>query len=265
MLDRAQLLAMPQAQRNVANRLRRRMVDHPDMDRRTPSRPGQGRRGCNLPVGACDIPAKIRRVQPGRSAVQPGAPPRLPSGTTGQRRGPVRRSRLSRTHHRSGHPVRGAQHQMGALHRLRRTLRMPLRSNSSRLAGWFRSFYGAHLLTLLTLLTSFALVGYVVQVIGLTALWDPAVRWQGIRCGSSGRSSCMTGSSSSFRSTRSPTARSHECCGEGGPAPRRCPLLTTCGYRSWPAGCRSCSSFPESPGKAPAATWPPPAKPKNPS
>lgn len=48
------------------------------------------------------------------------------------------------------------------------------------LHGRIRSFYGAHPLHLLTLLACFALAGYVVRVIGLTALWNPAVWWQGI-------------------------------------------------------------------------------------
>ncbi len=44
----------------------------------------------------------------------------------------------------------------------------------------FRTFYGAHPLHLLAVLASFALLGYVVSVLGPTALWNPSVWWQSI-------------------------------------------------------------------------------------
>ncbi len=44
----------------------------------------------------------------------------------------------------------------------------------------FRTFYGAHPLHLLVVLAGFALLGYVVSVLGLTALWNPTVWWQSI-------------------------------------------------------------------------------------
>ncbi len=46
--------------------------------------------------------------------------------------------------------------------------------------GRFRAFYGAHPLHLLALLASFALVGYVISVLGPVALWNPDVWWQSI-------------------------------------------------------------------------------------
>ncbi len=44
----------------------------------------------------------------------------------------------------------------------------------------FRKFYGANPLHLLALLASFALLGYVVSVVGPVTLWNPAVWWQSI-------------------------------------------------------------------------------------
>jgi len=44
----------------------------------------------------------------------------------------------------------------------------------------FRTFYGAHPLHLLAVLASFALLAYVVSVVGPVALWNPSVWWQSI-------------------------------------------------------------------------------------
>lgn len=44
----------------------------------------------------------------------------------------------------------------------------------------FTRFYGAHPLHLLTLLASFALVGYVISVLGTSQLWNSRVWWQSI-------------------------------------------------------------------------------------
>lgn len=44
----------------------------------------------------------------------------------------------------------------------------------------FRKFYGAHPLHLLALLASFALVGYVISVLGPAGLWNTDVWWQSI-------------------------------------------------------------------------------------
>ncbi len=44
----------------------------------------------------------------------------------------------------------------------------------------FRTFYGSHPLHLLTVLASFALVGYVISVAGPATLWNPTVWWQSI-------------------------------------------------------------------------------------
>ncbi len=44
----------------------------------------------------------------------------------------------------------------------------------------FRKFYGANPLHLLALLASFALLGYIVSVLGPVALWNPNVWWQSI-------------------------------------------------------------------------------------
>ncbi len=44
----------------------------------------------------------------------------------------------------------------------------------------FRAVYGAHPLHLLVVLTSFAVFGYVIYVMGLSTLWDPDVWWQSI-------------------------------------------------------------------------------------
>ncbi len=44
----------------------------------------------------------------------------------------------------------------------------------------FRAFYGAHPLHLLAVLASFALLGYIVSVVGPAALWKPSVWWQSI-------------------------------------------------------------------------------------
>jgi hypothetical protein len=44
----------------------------------------------------------------------------------------------------------------------------------------FRDFYGAHPLHLLALLASFALLGYIISVLGPVALWNPDVWWQSI-------------------------------------------------------------------------------------
>jgi hypothetical protein len=44
----------------------------------------------------------------------------------------------------------------------------------------FRRHYGAHPLHLLTLLASFALVGYVIATVGAKQLWNPHVWWQSI-------------------------------------------------------------------------------------
>jgi len=44
----------------------------------------------------------------------------------------------------------------------------------------FRTFYGAHPLHLLAVLASFALLGYIVSVVGPAALWNPSVWWQSI-------------------------------------------------------------------------------------
>ena len=44
----------------------------------------------------------------------------------------------------------------------------------------FRAVYGSHPLHLLTLVAGFALFGYVLATIGLTALWNPGTWWQSI-------------------------------------------------------------------------------------
>jgi len=44
----------------------------------------------------------------------------------------------------------------------------------------FRAVYGSSPLHLLAMLGCFALLGYVLSVIGLTALWNPKVWWQSI-------------------------------------------------------------------------------------
>jgi len=44
----------------------------------------------------------------------------------------------------------------------------------------FRRFYGAHPLHLLTLVASFALVGYVISLLGVHSLWNDRVWWQSI-------------------------------------------------------------------------------------
>jgi hypothetical protein len=44
----------------------------------------------------------------------------------------------------------------------------------------FKQFYGGHPLHLLTLLASFALVGYVISVLGPHQLWNSRVWWQSI-------------------------------------------------------------------------------------
>jgi len=44
----------------------------------------------------------------------------------------------------------------------------------------FRTFYGAHPLHLLAVLASFALLAYIVSVVGPVALWNPSVWWQSI-------------------------------------------------------------------------------------
>jgi hypothetical protein len=44
----------------------------------------------------------------------------------------------------------------------------------------FRRHYGGHPLHLLTLLASFALVGYVISTVGPKQLWNPHVWWQSI-------------------------------------------------------------------------------------
>jgi hypothetical protein len=44
----------------------------------------------------------------------------------------------------------------------------------------FRKFYGANPLHLLALLASFALLGYVISVVGPVTLWNPVVWWQSI-------------------------------------------------------------------------------------
>jgi hypothetical protein len=48
------------------------------------------------------------------------------------------------------------------------------------LTGRFRRHYGAHPLHLLTLLASFALVGYVIATVGPKQLWNSHVWWQSI-------------------------------------------------------------------------------------
>jgi hypothetical protein len=45
---------------------------------------------------------------------------------------------------------------------------------------WFKRYYGAHPIHLLTLLTSFALVGYVVCLLGAKDLWNSRVWWHSI-------------------------------------------------------------------------------------
>jgi hypothetical protein len=44
----------------------------------------------------------------------------------------------------------------------------------------FRRFYGAHPLHLLTLVASFALVGYAISLLGVHSLWNDRVWWQSI-------------------------------------------------------------------------------------
>jgi len=44
----------------------------------------------------------------------------------------------------------------------------------------FRTFYGAHPLHLLAVLAGFALLGYIISVVGPAALWNPSVWWQSI-------------------------------------------------------------------------------------
>jgi len=63
---------------------------------------------------------------------------------------------------------------MGAFHRVPEEL-MPTAT-----ATRFRTFYGSHPLHLLTVLASFALVGYVISVAGPATLWNPTVWWQSI-------------------------------------------------------------------------------------
>lgn len=46
--------------------------------------------------------------------------------------------------------------------------------------GRFRTFYGSTPLHLLGMLLCFALVGYTLITLGVTALWDPATWWQSI-------------------------------------------------------------------------------------
>jgi hypothetical protein len=48
------------------------------------------------------------------------------------------------------------------------------------LTARFKRHYGAHPLHLLTLLASFALVGYVIATLGPRQLWNPHVWWQSI-------------------------------------------------------------------------------------
>jgi hypothetical protein len=44
----------------------------------------------------------------------------------------------------------------------------------------FRKVYGANALHLLTMIAGFALLGYVLTTVGVTALWNPRVWWQSI-------------------------------------------------------------------------------------
>ena len=50
----------------------------------------------------------------------------------------------------------------------------------TRLLSRYRGFYGAHPLHLLTMLTGFALLGYVVATVTPKALWNPHIWWQSI-------------------------------------------------------------------------------------
>ena len=49
-----------------------------------------------------------------------------------------------------------------------------------RLTARCKRFYGGHPLHLLTLLASFALVGYVISTVGTKQLWNPHIWWQSI-------------------------------------------------------------------------------------
>jgi hypothetical protein len=57
----------------------------------------------------------------------------------------------------------------------------PLRELKMRVGSTrFKRLYGAHPLHLLTLVASFALVGYVISLLGTEQLWNPHVWWQSI-------------------------------------------------------------------------------------
>lgn len=53
-------------------------------------------------------------------------------------------------------------------------------STHQRTPTLFRGFYGGHPVHLLGVLASFALVGYVIAVLGPSALWNTSVWWQSI-------------------------------------------------------------------------------------
>ena len=109
------------AHRRTADRLRRRVVDHPNVERGSPPRPGRpGRDAHPRPSHRALTGARsVDSIMP--SCSQPGGQSRCAAGPSGQRRRPVAGSRLSRAHHRA-RAARCAQHQMGTVHRIRAAL-----------------------------------------------------------------------------------------------------------------------------------------------
>ena len=104
------------AHRATPHRLRGRLVDHGDLDRRAAGRVGAAG-GCAQPrVGFRAVGGAPRRIQPRHLAGQSGRAPRFASGASGQRRRPVTGSRISGSNHRS-RAARSTQHQVGRLDR----------------------------------------------------------------------------------------------------------------------------------------------------
>ena len=136
------------AQLRPADRLRRRLVDDPALDRGAAARPRRAGGDGGRRRAAGRIAAEGRRAARGDAELRPGRRREQPAGAEGERRGPLARPRLPGPGDRPRRPRRPPD-QVGRDDEVR-----------GRLMARFRSAYGDSPLHLLAVLASFAIAGY---------------------------------------------------------------------------------------------------------
>ena len=164
-LDRDALAAQPAAHRDAADRLRRGLVDDPDLDRGAAARPRRaGRRARARERGGAL--AGERPVRAGDAHVRPGAAPGR-AARAGRQRGAARAGpRLPGPGRRPG-AARRAQHQVGPLDRVPELL----------MRHRFETLYGAGPRHLAVLLLSVAVAGYAASIVAGDPLWPWMAVW----------------------------------------------------------------------------------------